>query len=99
MVILEHTPEQAEILDFINDAVRQLQAAGAEPKYIIVGKDAYEALRYAMAARFRRQPGMFETYNFIPIVVDPFRTDAVCVVPAPAEIQKGVQTYRMSDLG
>lgn len=98
MVILEHTPNQSEILDFINDAVRQLQAAGAEPKYIIVGTQAYEALRYAMAARFRRQPGVFETYNFIPIVVDPFRADAVCVVPAPAEVQKGVQVYRLNDL-
>lgn len=98
MVIIEHAPDQAEILDFINDALRQLQGAGVEPKYILMGPKAYEALRYAMAARFRRQPGTFETYNYIPIVVDPFRDDTVCVLPAPIEIEKGVQAYRMSDL-
>jgi hypothetical protein len=97
MTIFEHTPAQEEILDFINDMVRQLQAAGTPPKYIIVGTAAYEALRQAMAQRFKRTPGSFETYNYLPIVVDPFRSQEVCVVPAPGACADGVRAYRVGD--
>ena len=48
-----------------------------------------------MGERFRRGAGQFETYQYLPIVLDPFRTDTVCVLPAPSECAKGVQTYRM----
>jgi hypothetical protein len=41
MTILEHTPERHEILDFIDESIRQLQSSGAEAKYIILGAEAY----------------------------------------------------------
>lgn len=95
MTVIEHSPDQATILDFLNDGLRQLQEAGVEARYIVMGPAAYETFRQAMAARFRRAPKAFETYNYVPIVVDPFRDAAVCVLPAPAECAKGVSTYRM----
>ena len=95
MTVIEHAPAQDEMLDFINDCIRQLQSGGVEAKYILLGPKAYERLRHAMAARFRRKPGFFETYNYIPLVVDPFREDTVCVLPTPEECAKGVQPYRL----
>lgn len=97
MHLIEHTPSEAEILDFINDSVRQLQEAGAEAKYILLGPEAYETLRHAMAARFKREPGLFETYNYLPIVVDPFRAASVCVLPAPAVTARDAHAYRLED--
>lgn len=96
MTVIEHRPSRAEILDFINDSLRQLQEAGAEARYIVMGPDAYGEFRQAMAERFHRKPKDFETYNYVPIVVDPFRADAVCVLPAPGACAKGVQGYRMT---
>ena len=95
MTILEYAPSRDEMLEFIDDGIRQLHEAGVEAKYIVVGTDAYEDLRKAMGARFQRGAGQFETYQYVPIVLDPFRTDAVCVVPSPSECAKGVHTYRM----
>lgn len=95
MTVIEHRPEKHEILDFINDSIRQLQETGAEARYVVMGPSAYDAFRHAMAERFHRKPKQFETYNHVPVVVDPFRADAVCVLPAPAECARGVETYRM----
>ena len=97
MVIIEHTPSQEEILDFIDDGIRQIHASGAEAKYILIGRDAYHTFRHAMAERLNRKPKHFETYQYLPIVLDPFRTDGVCVVPGPGECAKGVQTYRIEE--
>ena len=94
MTVIEHAPARDEILDFINDGIRQLQESGAEAKYVVMGPAAYDTFRHAMAERFHRKPKQFETYNYVPIVVDPFRTDTVCVLPAPAECARGVETYR-----
>ena len=33
--------------------------------------------------------------NYIALVVDPFRTDSVCVLPAPAECAAGVEAVRI----
>lgn len=95
MTILQYAPRRDEILEFINDGIRQLREAGAEAKYIVVGPEAYRDLRKAMGERFNRGAGEFETYQYVPIVLDPFRTDTVCVLPAPSECEKGVQAYEM----
>ena len=96
MTIIEYAPAKEEILDFINDSIRQLQEANIEPKYILLGGEAYERMRQAMGDRFNREAGVFETYQFFPIVVDPLRKDSVCVLPAPAVCQKDVQIHRVS---
>ncbi len=95
MTILEYAPGRDEILTFIDDGIRQLREAGAEATYIVVGPEAYKILRKAIGERFQRGAGRFETYQHIPIVLDPFRTDTVCVLPAPAACEQGVQTYRL----
>jgi len=95
MTIIEHTPTEAEILDFLNDGIRQLQEAGAEARYLLLGPVAYERFRQAMAVRFHRKPKNFELYNHLPIVLDPFRGEAACVVPSPGECALGVATYRV----
>lgn len=95
MTILEDTPGPDQILDFINDQVQQLRLDGAEAKYIVVGPVSYETLRKAIGARFGRGAGQFETYNYIPIVLDPTRDDSVCVLPAPTECAKGVRLEQL----
>jgi hypothetical protein len=95
MTIIESAPSRDDILDFVHDSIRQLQDAGVEARYIVVGADAFETMRKAIGARFRRGAGTFETYQYLPIVLDPFRTDTVCVLPAPSECAKGVRTYRI----
>ena len=96
MTIIEDAPPREEVLDFIHDSIRQLRESGVEARYILVGSDAFEDLRKAVGERFQRGAGQFETYQYLPIVLDPFRTDTVCVLPAPSECAKGVQTYRMT---
>lgn len=95
MTILECAATREDILSFINDSIRQLREAGVEARYIVVGVDAYHHLRKAMGEHFQRGAGRFETYQYLPIVLDPFRTDTVCVLPSPAECAKGVKTYRV----
>lgn len=96
MTVLEYTPDDDEILLFIHDSLRQLQEAGHEARYILVGRTAYRRLCKAIGRQFQRGAGQFETYQHIPIVVDPFRNDEVCVVPAPAVCAETVSGYRMS---
>lgn len=91
MTVIEYAPDTDEILDFIDGSIRTLQEAGVEPKYIVVGRAAYARMREAMGARFRRAAGVFETYQFFPIVLDPLRDDTVLVLPAPAECAKGIE--------
>ena len=95
MTVLEYAPADHEILDFVNQSIRQLQEAGQEARYIVVGPQAYRQLRKAIGTAFQRGAGMFETYQFIPIVVDPFRETAVCVVPAPEAVAAGVSAHRL----
>ena len=96
MTIIEYAPAKDEILDFINDSIRQLQEANLEPKYILLGGTAYTRMREAMGDRFNRETGVFETYQFFPIVVDPLRTDSVCVLPAPVTCAEEVQIHRVT---
>lgn len=97
MTILEYSPSEDEILDFVNDRIRELQNAEAEARFILAGPAAYARMRRAMAARFKRSEGVFETYNYIPIVVDPSRTDTVCVLPAPAVSAERTRIYRVEE--
>lgn len=97
MTILEYSPSEDEILDFINDRIRELQAAEAEAKCILVGAEAYGRMRRAMASRFKRSEGVFETYNYVPIVVDPSRTDTVCVLPSPSMTAERARIYRIEE--
>lgn len=95
MTIYEYSPSKDEILDYVNDRIRELQTSGVEAKYILAGPEAYDRLREAMGERFRRSAGVFETYNYIPIVVDPARTDSICILPSPSECAQGAKIYKM----
>ena len=96
MTVLEYAPAPAEILDFINDSIRNLKSDGSEAAYILVGKDLYTPLCEAMADRFKREVGAFETYQFIPIVVDPSRTDSLCVLPKPGVAADQASWHRVT---
>ena len=97
MTILEYSPGEDEILDFINDRVRDLKSSEVEAKYILAGPEAYARMRRAMASRFKRSEGVFETYNYLPIVVDPSRADSLCVLPAPAACAESARLYKMDE--
>ena len=94
MTVIEYAPTQEEILDFVNQSLRNLQEANIEPKYILVGQQAYRRLRKAIGEQFRRGAGEFETYQHIPIVMDPLRDDTVLILPAPAECAKGINVAK-----
>ncbi|MBO6577126.1 MAG: hypothetical protein JJ896_14840 [Rhodothermales bacterium] len=95
MIILQHHPPQDEILDFIDQCMQQLAEAGSEARYVVMGPDAFAVFRQAVAARLSRKPKDFGTYNYLPVVVDPFRGDAVCVLPEPREMKGGVQAFEI----
>ena len=80
------------ILAFIDESVRALQHDGHEPRTILVGPAAYDLLCNAIARQFNRAVGRFETYQYLDIVLDPFRDAEVCVVPAPGVLADGVRT-------
>ncbi len=92
MTIPQTTATSDGILAFIDESVLALQHDGLEPRTILVGPEAYEMLRHAIARRFNRTPGRFETYQYLDIVLDPFRADEVCVLPAPGALADGVRT-------
>ena len=94
MTVIEYAPDASDILDFVDQSLRNLQEAAIEPKYILAGPAAYKLLRKSIGQRFRRGAGEFETYQFIPIVLDPARDDTLLVLPSPAECEKGVQLVR-----
>jgi len=97
MTIIEHAPGRDDILDFLDDGVRQLIESGSEAKYVVMGSAAYEIFRAAMAARYRREPIAFGTYNYLPIILDPARDNTACVLPAPGALVDGVQLIRTTD--
>jgi hypothetical protein len=95
MTVTETTATADGVLPFIDESVRALQQEGLEPRTILVGPEAYELLRHAIARQFNRTPGLFETYQYLDVVLDPFRGDAVCVVPAPRSLVDGARTVRL----
>lgn len=92
MTITQTTATLDGILPFIDESVRAFQQDGLEPRTILVGPVAYEHLRHAIGRQFNRAPGLFETYQYLDVVLDPFRGDEVCVVPAPGTLADGVRT-------
>ncbi|GAB5535351.1 MAG: hypothetical protein Rubg2KO_16000 [Rubricoccaceae bacterium] len=97
MTVLETTPTPDEILPAIDASVRALQESGLEPRFVVVGTDAYTALCTAIATQFGREPGHFEQYQWLTIVVDPFRAGEVAVLPVPRDVAGGVRAERLSD--
>ena len=95
MTILEHAPDPDAVLDWVDAQVRALQEQGAEPRTVVAGPAAYERLCAAIAARFGREPGAFEQYQWLALVVDPFRGDALCVLPANRDLAGGVRAERV----
>lgn len=96
MTVVEASPAPAVLLDFVDRQVRDLQDAGLEPRTILVGPEAYGALKDAVAARYNRHRADLEQYQWLTVVVDPFRGDRVCVIPAPRDVAAGVRTERLS---
>lgn len=84
-----------DVLEFIDEAVRQLQQEGLEAAYVVVGPASYETLRHAIGRRYNRTPGTFETYQYLSIVLDPYRGDEVCVLPAPSALAGGVRALEV----
>lgn len=95
MTVPETTATPDGVLAFIDEQVRALQHDGLEPRTVLVGAAAYEMLCAAIARQFNRTPGRFETYQYLTIVLDPFRTDTVCVLPAPGDLADGVRGVRV----
>ncbi|MEM6784010.1 MAG: family 4C encapsulin nanocompartment shell protein [Bacteroidota bacterium] len=91
MTVCQHHPPRDAILAIIDDELRALQELGEEPHAIVVGPDAYTHLRKAIGALNQRGAGFFETYRYLPIVVDPFRTGELLVVPKPRVVAEGVR--------
>ncbi|WP_420457483.1 family 4C encapsulin nanocompartment shell protein [Rubrivirga sp.] len=94
MTVLDSAPDPVDLLTVVDQQVRDLQDAGGEPHAILVGPEAYEALKTAVAERFGREPADLSQYQWVPVVVDPFRGDRVCVVPAPRDVAAGVRAER-----
>ena len=95
MTVTDAAPAAADLLPFIDRQVRDLADAGGEPTAIVLGPDAYEALKSAVAERFGRERADLGQYQWVPVVVDPFRADRVCVVPAPRDVTAGVRAERL----
>ncbi len=95
MTITETAATAEGVLAFIDESVRALQHAGLEPRTILVGPAAYDLLCNAVARQFNRTPGRFETYQYLAIVLDPFRADTVCVLPAPGDLADGARGVRV----
>lgn len=93
MTIIEYEANRDEIMRMVDEGIRQMKEDGVEPRYIMVGPESYTMLRKAIGERFERGAGMFETYQHVAIVLDPYRGSKVCVLPAPQEVSKGVKTY------
>ncbi len=94
MTVLDSAPAPDALLDTIDRTVRDLGDAGGEAHAILVGPEAYEALKTAVAERFGRERADLSQYQWVPVVVDPFRADRVCVVPAPRDVSAGVRAER-----
>jgi len=94
MTVLDTAPAPADLLRTIDEGVRDLQQSGGEPHAILVGPAAYETLKTAVAERFGRERADLSQYQWVPVVVDPFREGRVCVVPAPREVSAGVRAER-----
>lgn len=85
MTITQQSPDQSGVLTFVDESVRAIRDAGLEPRTILAGSRAYARLCGAVAERFGRKNAQIEQYQWIGIVVDPFRDDEIVVLPTPAQ--------------
>jgi hypothetical protein len=97
MVIYQYDVNRENVLAIVDQAIQQLSQDEVEAAFIVVGTDAHRMLRKAIGERFQRGAGNFDTYQYIPIVLDPFRTREVCVVPAASSMADGVRGYSITD--
>lgn len=97
VTVVDFASSPDSLLPSIDQQVRDLQDSGGEPRAIVLGPAAYEDLKTAVAQRFGRERADLEQYQWLPIVVDPFRADRVCVVPAPRDMSAGVRAERLDD--
>ena len=95
MTVTDAAPPPDDLLATIDRQVRELQEAGAEPHTILVGPDAYQTLTAAVAERFGRERADLAQYQWLTVVLDPFRGARVCVVPAPRDLSDGVRAERV----
>ncbi|PAP82290.1 hypothetical protein B1759_00605 [Rubrivirga sp. SAORIC476] len=94
MTVLDLTPAPDALLATLDQHVRDLAEAGGEAHAILVGPEAYEALKTAVAERFGRERADLSQYQWVPVVVDPFREGRLCVVPTPRDVSAGVRAER-----
>ena len=95
MTILQHSPKEDDILDFLDQSIRQISESGSEARFVIMGPAAYSTFRTAMARNLKRSAGKFETYQYVNVLVDPFRDAEVCVVPSAADAADGLQPFEL----
>jgi len=95
MTVIEHTPAEEEIIDFLDQSIRQISETDSEARFILMGQGAYARFRTAMARKLKRSAGKFETYQYVTVVVDPFRDNEVCVVPSAADAADGLKPFRL----
>ncbi|WP_412063213.1 family 4C encapsulin nanocompartment shell protein [Rubrivirga sp. IMCC45206] len=97
MTVTDAAPAPDDLLSEIDEQVRSLRESGGEPHAILVGPDAYEALKSAVAERFGRERADLSQYQWLTVVVDPFRGARVAVVPTPREVSAGVRAERRDE--
>lgn len=96
MTVVEHSPPAEEVLDFVDDSIRNIREAGGTPGFIVVGPQSHASVSRAISVRFHRGKGTFDTYAHLPIVVDPARTDQILVLPSASDAADGLELIRAS---
>ena len=91
MTLLEAAPSEAELLAFVDQAVRGVQESGGEPRFVVAGPVAYERLQRAVAERFGRDVQHLEQVQWLTVVLDPGRGDRITVLPPPREAADGAR--------
>lgn len=95
MVILQHAPSGDDLLDFIDRSVRMHAESGVDARFVVLGKTAFERFREAVARRYGREERDFGTYQYLTVILDPFRTDECCVLPEPRSLTGGCEAVTL----
>ena len=97
MTVTDSAPAPADLLPERDEQLRALRESGGEPHAILIGAQAYESLKTAVAERFGRERADLSQYQWLTVVVDPFRGARVAVVPTPREVAAGVRAERRDE--